>query len=53
MCCCTLVVLTSAGQAIPQPLPDRRPLPAGAFDDQEALLQEEAATHYWCVAATA
>lgn len=40
---------SAAGQAIPQPLPDRRPLPAGAFDDQEALLQEEAATHYWYI----
>jgi hypothetical protein len=36
-----------AGQSIPQPLRDRRPLPAGAFDDVEALLAEEAATHYW------
>jgi hypothetical protein len=26
-------ILTHAGEAIPQPLPDRRPLPAGKFND--------------------
>jgi hypothetical protein len=42
-----IVMPTCAGEAIPQPLPDRRPLPAGKFDDTDALLAAEGGTHYW------
>jgi hypothetical protein len=32
---------------IPVALPDRRPLPVGAFADQQAVLKEEGGTMYW------
>ncbi|WIA35276.1 hypothetical protein OEZ86_003735 [Tetradesmus obliquus] len=40
---------SATGEPIPQPLPDRRPLPPGAFDDTDALLAAEGGTHYWYI----
>jgi hypothetical protein len=45
--CLNSCVPEYAGKPIPAPLPDRRPLPAGVFTDQQAVLQAEGGTMYW------